>query len=51
MECSASGIVYITIYSQLMATLLGVSSKVMGHRRALTPGFTVILMEHIQVLY
>lgn len=51
MQSSASGIVYITIYSQLMSTLLGISSEMMGHLRVLTPGFTVIMMEHIEVLY
>lgn len=51
MQSSASGIVYITIYSQLMSTLLGISSEMMGHLGVLTPGFTVIMMEHIEVLY
>lgn len=34
-----------------MAVLLGISSEMMGHLRALTPGFTVIMMEHIEDLY
>lgn len=51
MGSSASGIVYITIYGRLMAALLGISSEMMGHPRVLTPGFTVIMMEHIKVLY
>lgn len=51
MGSAANSIVYITIYSRLMATLLGISSEMMGHARVLTPGFTVIMMEHIEVLY
>lgn len=51
MGSAASSRVYITIYSQLMAALLVISSEMMGHVRVLTPGFTVIMMEHIEVLY
>ena len=51
MGSSASGVVYITVYGRLMAALLGISSEMMGHLRVLTPGFTVILMEHIEVIY
>lgn len=51
MGSSASGIVYITIYSQLMAALLGNSSEMMGHLRVLTPGFTDIMKEHTEGLY
>lgn len=51
MGSTASSIVYITIYSRLMAALLGISSEMMGHARVLTPGFTVIMTEHIEVLY
>lgn len=51
MGSAASSVVYITIYSRLMAALLGISSEMMGHVRVLTPGFTVIMMEHIEVLY
>jgi hypothetical protein len=51
MESSASNMVYITIYRQLMAALLGISSEMMGLPRVLTPGFTVVMMEHIEDLY
>lgn len=51
MGSSASSVVYIAIYSRLMAALLGISSDMMGHPRVLTPGFTVIMMEHMEDLY
>lgn len=51
MASAASSMVYITIYSRLMAALLGISSEMMGHVRVVTPGFTVIMVEHTEVLY
>lgn len=42
---------FFSVYCQLMATLLGICSEMMSHLGVLTPGFTVTMVEHIEVLH